>query len=103
LRCKQPEHGDVAIEVETLYGTTIPPLKMKKRVESRLRKGLKMWIVIPNPQFMIYFKEISVLRAFYKKRYRDLVEFWTLDVKSQKLVSFKDLATKIKKLRSDTP
>jgi len=93
---KHPEHGDIAIEVETLYGTTIPLLKLKKRIESRLRKGLKTWIVIPNPQFMIYLKEISALRAFYKKRCHDLVEFWTLDIRSNKLISFRELITKIK-------
>jgi len=93
---KHPEYGDVAIEVETLYGTTLPLLKLRRRIESRLGKGLKTWIVIPNPQFMIYLKEISALRAFYKMKYRDLIEFWTLDVKSHKLISFKDITTKIK-------
>jgi len=29
-------------------------------------------------------------------KYRDLIEFWTLDVKSHKLISFKDITTKIK-------
>ncbi len=93
---RHPEHGDIAIEVETLYGTTIPMLKLKKRIESRLRKGLKTWIVIPNPQFIIYFKEISALRSVYRKKYKDAVEFWTLDVKTNRLVSFNDVARLIK-------
>ena len=88
---RHPKFGDIAIEVETLYGTTLPLLKLRKRIESRLKKGLKTWIVIPNPQFIIYFKEISALRNVYKKRYRDLIEFYTLDVKSNKLVSFNEI------------
>ncbi len=66
-------------------------LKLRKRIESRLKKGLKTWIVILNPQFIIYFKEIFALRNVYKKRYRDLIEFYTLDVKSNKLVSFNEI------------
>ncbi len=93
---RHPEHGDIAIEVETLYGTTIPMLKLKKRIESRLRKGLKTWIVIPNSQLMIYLKEILALRAHYKKRYHDLIEFWTLDIGSNKLVSIKTIIELIK-------
>ncbi len=94
---RHPKYGDIAIEVETLYGTTLPLLKLRKRIESRLKKGLKTWIVIPNTQFMIYLKEISALLSFYQRRYRGLIEFLTLDIKSNKLVSFKDI---IKLIRS---
>ena len=88
---KHPKFGDIAVEVETLYGTTLPLLKLRKRIESRLKKGLKTWIVIPNPQFMIYLKEISALRNVYKRQYYDLIEFYTLDVKSNRLVSFDEV------------
>ncbi len=86
-----PEKGDVAIEVETLYGTFLPLLKLKDRVESRVSRGLKTWIVVPNPQFVIHFKEISYLRRVYKKQYGDKIEFYTLDVDRKKLISFEEV------------
>jgi len=89
---KHPKFGDIAVEVETLYGTVLPLLKLRKRIESRLRKGLKVWIVIPNPQFMIYFREISALREVYRKKHPNIVEFFTLDIFSNKLVSFREFS-----------
>ncbi len=86
-----PEKGDVAIEVETLYGTFHPLLKLKDRVESRVSRGLKTCIVVPNPQFVIHFKEISYLRRVYRKQYGDKIEFYTLDVDRKKLISFEEV------------
>ncbi len=37
-------------------------LKLRKRIESRLEGGLKLWVVVPNPQLMIYFGDILALR-----------------------------------------
>jgi len=89
--------GDIAVEIETLYGTVLPAIKLRKRIESRLEKGLKVWIVIPNPQFMIYFKEITALRKVYRKKYPDAVEFYTLDIYSKQLISFEKINKILKK------
>jgi len=81
-----PKLGEVAIEVETLYGTGIPLLKLRKRIDSRLEKGFKVWIVIPNPQLIINFRDILVLRRVYRRRFGERVEFFGIDVKSKELV-----------------
>lgn len=81
-----PELGELAIEVETLYGTGLPMLKLRKRVESRLERGLKLWIVVPNPQLMIYFKDILALRNIYRKRYGEKIEFFGVDFNSKKII-----------------
>ncbi|MCD6513296.1 MAG: hypothetical protein J7L07_00055 [Candidatus Odinarchaeota archaeon] len=88
---RHPKSGDIAVEIETLYGTALPLLKLRKSIESRLKKGLKVWIVIPNPQFMIYFREISALRTVYRKKYPGAIEFYTLDIFSNRLISFEEL------------
>ncbi len=93
---KHPMHGDLAIEVETLYGTVLPLLKLRKTIESRLSKGLKLWIVIPNPQLMLFLKDIARLRSIYRKKYLDSIEFFVLDVYSRKLVPFPEFIKRVK-------
>ena len=95
---RHPEHGDLAVEVETLYGTTLPILKLKKTIESRLTKGLKLWVVIPNPQLTIYFREILYLYRVYKVRYPKIIGFFTLDIESNKLIPLKEFAEKMKEI-----
>lgn len=86
-----PELGELAVEIETLYGTGLPMLKLRKRVESRLERGLKLWVVVPNPQLMIYFKDILALRNVYRKRYGEKVEFFGVDFNSGKIVPIIEL------------
>lgn len=95
---KHPEHGNLAIEVETLYGTTLPLLKLRRTIESRLSKGLKLWVVIPNPQFVLFLRDLGKLRSIYRRKYLDLVELFTLDVYSQKLIPFPEIVEGIKRL-----
>ena len=95
---KHPKYGDLSIEVETLYGTSLPLLKLRKTIESRLSKGLKLWIVIPNPQFMLFFGDLAKLRSIYKEKYLDSIEFFTIDIYSQKLIPFIKVMEKIKQL-----
>ncbi len=76
--------GDLAIEVETLYGTTIPLLKLRKTIESRLSKGLRTWIIILSPQFFLFLPWIARIRKAYKKKYGDLIEFFTIDLEKRK-------------------
>ncbi len=95
---RHPELGDLAVEVETLYGTAIPALKIRKTIESRLIKGLKVWIVVPNPQFVIYLPTIAALRSFYLKRHPGMVEFYTLDLRRERLVSFEEFLKELEAL-----
>ena len=95
---KHPRYGDLAIEVESLYGTALPLLKLRRTIDSRLSKGLRLWIVIPNPQFVLFMRDLAKLRDIYKKKYLDSVELFTLDTYSQRLISFPEIIEKIKQL-----
>ena len=95
---KHSKYGDLAIEVETLYGTTIPLLKLRNTIEARLSKGLRLWIVIPNPQLMLFLTDISKLRSIYRKRYGEQVEFYTLDIEKGVLVKLSEIVKKVKQL-----
>lgn len=86
-----PKLGELAVEIETLYGTGLPMLKLRKRVESRLEKGLKLWVVVPNPQLMVYFRDIMVLRNIYRKMYGEKVEFFAVDFNSGKIAPIIEL------------
>jgi|GEM_PF-1745825 len=88
--------GQVAIEIETLYGTCIPIIKLRKTAESRAERGLRTWIVIPNPQLMIYLKDVLTLREYLRKKYGNSVEFYTLNIENNKLISIKEFIEKIR-------
>jgi hypothetical protein len=84
----------LVVEAETLYGTgtvvhklveTVQKLKDVKRAGRR-----KMWIVIPNPQAVIYLPLLLRTRRELGRKYD--VEFYTLDVTSRGLVRLIDVA-----------
>jgi hypothetical protein len=85
------------VEVETLYGTvvhklveTVQKLKDVERAEKR-----KMWIVIPNPQAVIYLPLLLRTRRELRKEHD--VEFYTLDITSRGLVRLTDVASMLVK------
>jgi len=88
----------LVVEVETLYGTGTVVHKLVETVE---RVGVrKMWIVVPNPQAVIYLPLLLRIRRELRKR-RD-VEFYTLDVTSRGLVRLTDVATMLVKKWKET-
>ena len=99
---KHPKLGDLAIEVETLYGTKLPLLKLRKTVEQRLRKGLRTWIIIPSPQFFMLLPWIDEFRRAYRRQYGDLIEIFTIDIEEKKIIPFKEIINKIKSLIMST-
>jgi hypothetical protein len=93
---------ELVVEVETLYGTgtvvhklveTVERACMRKLVETVERAGVrKMWIVVPNPQAVIY---LPLLLKYD-------VEFYTLDVTSRGLVRLTDVASMLVKKWKET-
>ena len=91
----------LVVEVETLYGTgtvvhklveTVKRAGVRKLVETVERAGKrKMWIVIPNPQAVIYLPLLLRTRRELRRKYD--VEFYTLDVTSRGLVRLTDVAS----------
>jgi hypothetical protein len=83
----------LVVEVETLYGTGTVVHKLVETVE---RAGVrKMWIVVPNPQAVIYLPLLLRIRRELRRRYD--VEFYTLDVTSRGLVRLTDVASMLVK------
>jgi hypothetical protein len=88
----------LVVEVETLYGTGTVVHKLIETVE---RAGVqRMWIVVPNPQAVIYLP--LLLRTRRELRRRHYVEFYTLDVTSRGLVRLTDFATLLVKKWKET-
>ena len=96
----------LVVEVETLYGTGTVVHKLVETVkracgETVERAGRrKMWIVVPNPQAVIYLS--LLLRARRELRKEHDVEFYTLDVTSRGLVRLTDVATMLVKKWKET-
>ncbi len=84
---------ELVVEVETLYGTGTV---VHKLVETVKRAGVqRMWIVVPNPQAVIYLPLLLKTRRELRRKYD--VEFYTLDVTSRGLVRLIDVATMLVK------
>jgi hypothetical protein len=96
----------LVIEVETLYGTGTVVHKLVETVkrasgETVERAGVqKMWIVIPNPQAVIYLP--LLLRTRRELRKEHYVEFYTLDVASRSLVRLTNVASMLVKKWKET-
>jgi len=58
-------------------------------------EGRGMWIVVPNPQAVIYLPLLLRARRELRRRYD--VEFYTLDVAGRGLVRLTDVATMLVK------
>ncbi len=88
----------LVVEVETLYGTGTV---VHKLVETVKRAGVrKMWIVVPNPQAVIYLPLLLRTRRELRRKYD--VEFYTIDVTSRGLVRLTDVATMLVKKWKET-
>jgi hypothetical protein len=88
----------LVVEVETLYGTGTVAHKLVETVERAGRR--KMWIVIPNPQAVIYLPLLLRTRRELRKEHD--VEFYTLDVTSRGLVRLADVASMLVKKWKET-
>jgi hypothetical protein len=96
----------LVVEVETLYGTGIVVHKLVETVERaggetvKRAGGRKMWIVVPNPQAVIYLPLLLRTRRELRKEHD--VEFYTLDVTSRGLVRLTDVASILVKKWKET-
>jgi len=97
---------ELVVEVETLYGTGTVVHKLVETVkraggETVERAGKrKMWIVVPNPQAVIYLPLLLRTRRELRRKYD--VEFYTLDVTSRGLVRLADVAASLVKKWKET-
>jgi hypothetical protein len=81
----------LVVEVETLYGTGTVLHKLVETVEKA--GGRRVWIVVPNPQAVIYLP--LLLRARRElRRHRD-VKLYTLDVSRRALVPLAGVAREL--------
>ncbi|OYT57486.1 MAG: hypothetical protein B6U76_00850 [Desulfurococcales archaeon ex4484_217_2] len=73
----------LAVEIETLYGTGDPIIrvneKLRKYQEEAKIPGLKLWMVIPNPQALLFNNQLLRLEKAYRENGLD-VDFYILDV-----------------------
>jgi hypothetical protein len=96
----------LVVEVETLYGTGTVVHKLVETVKRaggetvERAGGRKMWIVVPNPQAVIYLPLLLRTRRELRKEHD--VEFYTLDVTSRGLVRLTDVASMLVKKWKET-
>ncbi|MGC8543188.1 MAG: hypothetical protein ACP5NQ_04555 [Vulcanisaeta sp.] len=83
----------LAVEVETLYGTGTIVHKLLDTIESRVNVVNRLWIVVPNPQAVIYLPLLLKLRNHARASHRAKeIEFYTLDLYNGELVRLINVA-----------
>ncbi len=89
----------LVVEVETLYGTGTALHKVLDTIESRVNAGAdRLWVVVPNPQAVIYLPQLLRLERYVRKleRFKGReIEFYTLDVKGGAPVRLVEVARKL--------
>lgn len=85
---------DIAIEVETLYGTGILSLQ-KVRDTIQKYRGLEcnyeVWVILKNLDVLFFYAKLKRLQASVKKQWRIDVKFLTLDLENQELISIEKM------------
>lgn len=94
VECEGP-YRDLAVEVETLYGTGTMIHKLREVVESRYGRVNMLWIVIPNPQAVLHLPLLLKFRRWSIERYGRWAELFTLDLEGGGLIRLADLAKRI--------
>jgi len=77
---------NLAIEIETFYGETLPLLKLRKDVESRLATKSELWIVLPPSSYLLFKNEVHAFIKWTSTKYRDRVKVFTVDVENRRLI-----------------
>jgi hypothetical protein len=89
----------LVVEVETLYGTGTALHKVLDTIESRVNAGAdRLWVVVPNPQAVIYLPQLLRLERYVRKLERfkgKEIEFYTLDVKGGAPVRLVEVARRL--------
>ncbi|MFP3321391.1 MAG: hypothetical protein RXO24_12560, partial [Acidilobus sp.] len=91
--------SNLVVEVETLYGTGTALHKVLDTIESRVNAGVdRLWVVVPNPQAVIYLPQLLRLERYVRKLERfkgKEIEFYTLDVKGGAPVRLVEVARRL--------
>lgn len=89
---------NLAIEVETLYGTGMARLRrLGKTIEKYKGKGHKLWVVIPNLQLLLFHKDVKkIIKTFEDKIEEKELEFFGIDLNKQELVPVDELKKKVR-------
>jgi|GEM_PF-2901210 len=85
---------NLAIEVETLYGTGIARLRrLGRTIEKYEGKGYKLWVVIPNLQLLLFHKDVKEIIKTFKNKAE--LKFFGVDLNKQELVSLDEFKNKL--------
>ncbi len=88
----KPEN--LAIEVETLFGKGPHPIDKLRDEILDYPQNLNLWIVMENFTMYLHLKEVFRLRNKFRREGRS-VEFYTLDLRNERLVPIEEFAKDI--------
>ena len=88
---------NIVVEIETLYGSFNPSMRLSTVIRQRLAAGYNLWIVIPPLQAALYSKSIEPLIS----KYQASVDFYTVDFTSATLVPLREFIEKVNKLAQE--
>lgn len=81
---------NLAIEVETLYGTGVAILrKIGRTVEKYKGRGYELWVVMPNLQLLMFKKHLKEIKKAFNDEIK--LEFYGVDLSKHAIISLNDL------------
>jgi hypothetical protein len=84
---------DIAIEVETLYGTgSVPLKKISDTIQKYQGQNYEVWVILKNLDVLFFYGKLKTLQASAKKLWGVEVKFLTLDLANQELVKIEKMS-----------
>lgn len=89
---------DVAIEIETLYGTGRPLGKIADTIKKYKNKNIELWLIVKNLDAIMYYRDLKKRAKAAKEELGVDVKFFTLNIERLELVPLEALKQFIERL-----
>ncbi|MHA1609430.1 MAG: hypothetical protein ACTSUJ_05425 [Candidatus Njordarchaeales archaeon] len=87
------------VEIETLYGTGNPLIKLDKETLNKYKgKRVRVDVVLLGLHMLLFFEELLRLKKIYREEHDVEVNFYTIDVKERRLVSLQSIFFSLREL-----
>ena len=98
--CVDMEGYKEYVEIETFYGVGDPISKLKQTLSKYkgLKPGNRVSIVVQGLHMLLYLRDLISLKNIYRREHGIEVDFYTIDVKTPRLISMKEVIKILKEL-----
>lgn len=89
--------GERFLEIETLFGTTFPATKIYQTIK-KYERGDTVEIIMPNLTYLLHYSRFKQIQKRCSDKYGIEVQFLTLDLEQEQLITLEEFEEKINNL-----